>query len=208
MSRTWGGFPISLCLGSRRAPFGRHLSSGNIEAEAAARHATRGKQPSGTSRWCISHRSLLPRDNKQGTTWGWEGKQQPGHKESRKEMQRDCHKRQMTFPTFEDEKCWTLGRMIWVNRLRPYFRQGFIKAGFTQSFHSEWNLLLSVPKLRQVYRRDPSPLDNPCGILANVIDLRTERAATVPLTPGFHSIHRACFQQMLILDSKGSCTDF
>lgn len=124
-------------------------------AEAAARHARRGKQPSGTSRWCISHRSPLPRGNKQGQMWGWEqGKQQPGHKERGKEMQRECHNRQMTFPTFEDDKCWTLGRMIWLNRLRPYFRQGFIKAGFVQSFHSEWNLLLSVTKPQQVCRRE------------------------------------------------------
>lgn len=124
-------------------------------AEAAARHARRGKQPSGISRWCISHRSPLPRDNKQGQTWGWEqGKQQSGHKERGKEMQTKCYERQMTFPTFEDDKCWTLGSMIWVNTLRPYFRQGFIKAGFVQSFHSEWNLLLSVTKPRQVCRRE------------------------------------------------------
>lgn len=55
---------------------------------------------------------------------------------------------------------------------------------------------------------DPSPAHNPSGISANVIDLRVERAATVPLTPGFHSTHTAQFQQMLALDSKGCCVDF
>lgn len=40
-------------------------------AEAAARRAPREKQPAGTSRWCLSHRSPRPRDSKQGQTWGW-----------------------------------------------------------------------------------------------------------------------------------------
>lgn len=123
-------------------------------AEAAERQARRENTPLAPSDG-TSPADPHPGDSKQGQTWGWErGKNSLVIDTTGKERQRESHKRQMTFPTKEDEKCWTLGRMIWTNRLGPYFRQGFIKAGFIQSFHSEWSLLLSVPKPRQVCRRE------------------------------------------------------
>lgn len=44
-------------------------------------------------------------------------------------------------------------------------------------------IYISVPKPEEVCRRDPSTLHNPYGILATVIYLCPERAATVPHNP-------------------------
>lgn len=71
-----------LCLGRRSAQVGRHLSLETWTGRSWARHATREKQSAGTFRCCISHRSPLPRDNKQGQMWGWQQeKQQTGHRQ-------------------------------------------------------------------------------------------------------------------------------
>lgn len=52
---------------------------------------------------------------------------------------------------------------------------------FSPSTMSE--IYISVPKTEEVCRRDPSTLHNPYGILATVIYLCPERAATVPRNP-------------------------